>query len=104
MLGPDELDLTRLPIPTWKPGKDAGPYLMPLWVTEDPDNGVRIGHSPRANIKLSSCPTVRSTGPCRDGIEQQKRFGIQATVALIAAGLFSRAIRDIRLRYNRRAF
>ena len=43
-----DVDLGALPIPTWTAEKDAGPYLTPLWVTKDPDNG-------RRNIGIRRC-------------------------------------------------
>src|SRR5260370_21247389 len=45
------VDLNKLPIPTWTPGKDAGPYLTPLWVTKDPDNGARNMGIRRGHVK-----------------------------------------------------
>ena len=44
------------PIPIWTPGKDAGPYLTPLWVTKDPDTGVpveRVYTAPAIHFKGS---------------------------------------------------
>jgi 4-hydroxy-3-polyprenylbenzoate decarboxylase len=45
------VDLNKLPVPTWTPEKDAGPYLTPLWVTKDPDNGVRNIGIRRGQVK-----------------------------------------------------
>lgn len=38
----DEPDLSRLPIPVWTPGRDAGPYIPSgLVITKDPETGVQ---------------------------------------------------------------
>ncbi len=57
-LGPGELDLTKIPTPVWTPGKDAGPYFTPLWVTRDPDTG-------RRNLGIRRCQVK---GPNKTGI------------------------------------
>jgi UbiD family decarboxylase len=49
--GPGEADLNAFPVPVWTPGKDAGPYLTPLWVTKDPDTGVRDIGIRRCQVK-----------------------------------------------------
>lgn len=51
VLRSDEIDLQDFPIPVWTPGKDAGPYLTPLWVTKDPDTGQRNIGIRRCQIK-----------------------------------------------------
>jgi len=45
IVGQDEIDITRFPIPTYSP-KDGGPYITPgIVVSKDPDTGVPdIGH------------------------------------------------------------
>lgn len=67
MLGPEELDLRKLPIPVWTPGKDAGPYLTPLWVTKDPDNGVRNIGIRRCQIKGRNKTGILFGAPDRGG-------------------------------------
>jgi UbiD family decarboxylase len=46
-----DVDLNKLPIPVWSPGKDAGPYLTPLWITQDPTGQVRNVGMYRAQLK-----------------------------------------------------
>lgn len=46
-----DVDLNKLPIPVWSPGKDAGPYLTPLWITEDPSGKIRNVGMYRAQLK-----------------------------------------------------
>src|SRR5436853_3890327 len=51
IVGAKELDLLSFPIPTWTPTKDAGPYLTPMWITKDPDTGIRDIGIRRCQIK-----------------------------------------------------
>jgi UbiD family decarboxylase len=74
VLGPEELDLTKLPIPVWTPGKDAGPYLTPLWVTKDPDNGVRNVGIRRAQIKSANKTGVLFGAPDRGGAIHHEKW------------------------------
>ncbi len=46
-----DVDILRLPVPVWSPGRDAGPYLTPLWITQDPKEGVRNVGMYRAQVK-----------------------------------------------------
>ncbi|MBM3487287.1 MAG: UbiD family decarboxylase [Alphaproteobacteria bacterium] len=62
-----DVDLTRFPIPTWTPGKDAGPYLTPLWVTKDPDNGRRDVGIRRCQIKGRDRTGILFGAPDRGG-------------------------------------
>lgn len=55
----NQVDLGSLPVPTWTPGKDGGPYLTPLWVTRDPDSG-------RHNLGMYRCQVK---GRDRTGIQ-----------------------------------
>ena len=73
-LGPDKLDLTKLPIPVWTPGKDAGPYLTPLWVTKDPDNGVRNVGIRRAQIKGPNKTGILFGAPDRGGAIHHEKW------------------------------
>jgi len=61
------VNLNRLPIPTWTPGKDAGPYLTPLWVTKDPDNGVRNVGIRRGQVKSPNRTGILFGAPDRGG-------------------------------------
>ncbi len=36
-----DVDLGRLPVPVWTPGKDAAPYLTTLTLTRDADSGIQ---------------------------------------------------------------
>jgi UbiD family decarboxylase len=63
----DDLDLRRLPVPTWTPEKDAGPYFTPLWVTKDPDNGVRNIGIRRAQLKGPDTTGILYGAPDRGG-------------------------------------
>jgi 4-hydroxy-3-polyprenylbenzoate decarboxylase len=74
ILGPDELDLTKLPIPVWTPGKDAGPYLTPLWVTKDPDNGVRNVGIRRAQVKGRNKTGILFGAPDRGGAIHHEKW------------------------------
>jgi 4-hydroxy-3-polyprenylbenzoate decarboxylase len=67
ILGPGELDLLSLPVPVWTPGKDAGPYLTPLWVTKDPDTGVRDIGIRRCQIKGRNKTGILFGAPDRGG-------------------------------------
>jgi UbiD family decarboxylase len=61
------VDLNKLPIPTWTPEKDAGPYLTPLWVTKDPDNGVRNIGIRRGQVKGPTKTGILFGAPDRGG-------------------------------------
>ena len=61
----DDVDLNALPIPIWTPEKDAGPYLTPLWVTKDPDDGRRNIGIRRCQIKLEILLDHRGPGGIR---------------------------------------
>jgi len=67
MMGPDEVDLTSFPVPTWTPGKDAEPYLTPLWVTKDPDTGMRDIGIRRCQIKGKNTTGILFGAPDRYG-------------------------------------
>lgn len=47
----DQVDLGKIPIPIWTPGKDAGPYLSCITVSRDADTGVQNVATYRAMIK-----------------------------------------------------
>jgi UbiD family decarboxylase len=54
-------------VPIWTPGKDAGPYFTPLWVTKDPDNGVRNIGIRRAQLKGPDTTGILYGAPDRGG-------------------------------------
>jgi UbiD family decarboxylase len=62
-----DVDLGKLPIPTWTPIKDAAPYLTPLWVTKDPDNGMRNVGIRRGQVKGRDRTGILFGAPDRGG-------------------------------------
>ena len=72
-----DVDLNRLPIPTWTPGKDAGPYLTPLWVTKDPDNGVRNVGIRRGQVKSGNRTGILFGAPDRGGAIHHAKWKAQ---------------------------
>lgn len=63
----DDVDLGKFPISIWTPGKDAGPYLTPLWVTKDPDTGRRNVGIRRCQIKDRNTTGILFGAPDRGG-------------------------------------
>ena len=85
----DEVDLDRLPVPVWTPEKDAGPYLTPLWVTRDPDNGRRNIGIRRCQIKGKDRTGILFGAPDRGGAihyEKWKRRGRHMPAAFFIGG------------------
>lgn len=85
----DDADLTKLPIPTWTPDKDAGPYLTPLWVTKDPDNGRRNIGIRRCQIKGPRETGILFGAPDRGGaihLEKWKARGENMPAAIFIGG------------------
>lgn len=37
----EQVDLGKIPIPTWTPGKDVGPYLTGIVISKDSDSGIQ---------------------------------------------------------------
>ena len=84
-----DVDLGALPIPVWTPGKDAGPYLTPLWVTRDPDTGRRNIGIRRCQIKSRATTGILFGAPDRGGAihyEKWKRRGAHMPAALFMGG------------------
>ena len=80
-----EVDLRSLPIPVWTPEKDAGPYLTPLWVTKDPDNGRRNIGIRRCQIKGADRTGILFGAPDRGGAihyEKWRRLGSNMPAAI----------------------
>jgi UbiD family decarboxylase len=51
----DDVDLYKIPIPTWTPGKDGGPYLTaPCVITKDPDTGLQNVGTYRVQIQTGN--------------------------------------------------
>ena len=85
----DDVDLTALPIPTWTPEKDAGPYLTPLWVTKDPDSGRRNIGIRRCQIKSKNTTGILFGAPDRGGaihFEKWKARGKNMPAAIFMGG------------------
>lgn len=84
-----DVDLTKLPIPVWTPTKDAGPYLTPLWVTKDPDNGRRDIGIRRCQIKGRNKTGILFGAPDRGGAihhEKWRRLGKPMPAAIFIGG------------------
>ena len=47
----NDVNVLKLPAPVWSPGKDAGPYLTPLWITQDPSGESKNVGMYRAQVK-----------------------------------------------------
>lgn len=47
----DQVDLGKIPIPIWTPGKDAAPYLSCITVSRDADTGIQNMATYRAMVK-----------------------------------------------------
>jgi UbiD family decarboxylase len=47
----DQVDLGKIPIPTWTPGKDAAPYLSCITISRDADTGIQNMATYRAMVK-----------------------------------------------------
>ena len=62
-----DVDLLSFPIPTWTPGKDAGPYMTPLWVTKDPETGDRDIGIRRCQVKGPNKTGILFGAPDRYG-------------------------------------
>lgn len=89
MLTGEAIDLTALPVPTWTPDKDAGPYLTPLWVTKDPDTGRRNIGIRRCQIKSRDKTGILFGAPDRGGAihyEKWKRLGKNMPAAIFIGG------------------
>lgn len=70
----DNVDLNKLPVPIWTPGKDAGPYFTPLWITKDPDNGVRNVGIRRAQLKGRAQTGILFGAPDRGGAIHHEKW------------------------------
>jgi UbiD family decarboxylase len=80
-----DVDLNKLPIPTWTPGKDAGPYLTPLWVTKDPDNGVRNLGIRRGQVKGPNKTGILFGAPDRGGAIHYSKWKARGKATMPAA-------------------
>jgi UbiD family decarboxylase len=73
----DDVDLTAFPVPVWTPTKDAGPYLTPLWVTKDPETGVRDIGIRRCQVKGRNKTGILFGAPDRYGAIHHAKWKAQ---------------------------
>lgn len=62
----DEIDLARVPIPTWTPVKDVAPYITTNTITRDADSGIQNLSVYRTQV-LDDKHVVVNLGPGRHG-------------------------------------
>lgn len=99
----EEADLTLLPVPTWTPEKDGGPYLTPLWVTKDPETGVRDIGVRRCQLKGPRHTGIQFAAPDRYGAVQWAKWrergepmpaalfsGVDPVITLVGPGRYGR--------------
>jgi UbiD family decarboxylase len=82
----DEVDVNKFPVPVWTPERDPGPYLTPLWVTKDPETGVRNVGMYRAQIKGKDKVGIQFGTPDKHGaihISKWWRLNKPAPAAII---------------------
>ena len=97
----DDADLTRFPAPIWTPEKDGGPYLTPLWVTKDPETGVRDIGIRRCQVKGPRTTGIQFSAPDRYGAVQWTKWkargepmpaalfsGVDPVITLVGPGRF----------------
>jgi UbiD family decarboxylase len=79
----EEADLTKLPIPTWTPGKDAAPYITTITVTRRADDGVQNMGVYRTMVR-GPRDVVSNLNPGRHGFMQASTWLDQGKPAPIA--------------------
>ena len=87
VLSGDEIRLSDLPIPTWTPEKDAGPYLTTTVVTRDMDSGVQNMGVYRTMVR-NDRELIVNLNPGRHGFMQVQAYldaGRPAPIAWIIA-------------------
>ncbi|MBI2881082.1 MAG: UbiD family decarboxylase [Candidatus Tectomicrobia bacterium] len=97
----EEADLTAFPVPVWTPDKDGGPYLTPLWVTKDPETGVRDIGIRRCQVKGPRTTGIQFAAPDRYGAVQWAKWkergepmpaalfsGVDPVIALVGPGRY----------------
>ncbi len=96
-------DLTKFPVPTWTPEKDGGPYFTPLWVTKDPETGVRDIGVRRCQLKGPRSTGIQFAAPDRYGAIQWAKWkeckkampaaffsGVDPVITLVGPGRYGR--------------
>lgn len=81
----DDVDLARLPVPTWTPGKDAGPYVTAIVVTRDAVTDVQNYGVYRTQV-LGPDRMVSNLSPGRQGfrcIQSWHARGEPAPIAFV---------------------
>ncbi|HXG52780.1 MAG TPA: UbiD family decarboxylase [candidate division Zixibacteria bacterium] len=86
VLRDDEVDLRRLPIPTWTVGEDPGPYITSgCVITRDPESGIRNVGTYRVQLKgprkLGLFINYLQGG--REHVEKNNRLGRATPVAIV---------------------
>lgn len=79
----DQARLDRLPIVTWTPGKDKGPYITTIVVTRDHDTGVPNMGVYRTMVR-DSRSIVINLAPGRQGFRNVKTWTDKGKIAPIA--------------------
>ena len=79
----DQASLDRLPIVTWTPGKDKGPYITTIIVTRDHDTGIPNMGVYRTMVR-DSRSVVINLAPGRQGFRNVKTWTDKGKVAPIA--------------------
>jgi UbiD family decarboxylase len=79
----DQARLDRLPIVTWTPGKDKGPYITTIVVTRDHDTGISNMGVYRTMVR-DSRSIVINLAPGRQGFRNVKTWTDKGKIAPIA--------------------
>jgi UbiD family decarboxylase len=79
----DQARLDRLPIVTWTPGKDKGPYITTIVVTRDHDSGIPNMGVYRTMVR-DSRSVVINLAPGRQGFRNVKTWTDKGKIAPIA--------------------
>ena len=79
----DQASLDRLPIVTWTPGKDKGPYITTIIVTRDHDTGIPNMGVYRTMVR-DSRSVVINLAPGRQGFRNVKTWTDKGKIAPIA--------------------
>lgn len=83
----DQVDLGRLPIPVWTPGKDGAPYLSCLVISKSADTGIQNMATYRTMVKDRNHLAVNTPPPRHGGLcyESYMREGKPAPFAWVIA-------------------
>ena len=81
-----EVDLSRLPVPIWTPGKDRGPCITALVFTRDHDSGVQNIGTYRCQIQSKTRVTL-NTNPGRQAFQNYQSYAQRGKPAPVALAL-----------------